>query len=116
MLPILRNKIAAYNWGLVAGKTQTNLPWDSWEKPYNDREPANWFHEIFLSDGKPYRSEEVDFIKEMIRSQADSSRRSRNQSPQRCRKLREQSSRMLARRSRCITELTRGKSCHQQER
>jgi hypothetical protein len=77
-LPILQNKIAAYNWGLVAGKTQTNLPWDSWENPYTDREPANWFHDIFRSDGKPYRTEEVDFIKEMTRSQAESRTRSRH--------------------------------------
>jgi hypothetical protein len=29
-LPIAkRYNVAAYNWGLVAGKTQTNLPWDS---------------------------------------------------------------------------------------
>jgi hypothetical protein len=65
MLPILQDKIAAYNWGLVAGKTQTHLPWDSWEKPYTDREPTSWFHEILCIDGRPYRPEEVDFIKEM---------------------------------------------------
>jgi len=30
-LPIAkRYHVAAYNWGLVAGKTQTYLPWDSW--------------------------------------------------------------------------------------
>ena len=39
-LPVLeKHGIAAYNWGFVAGKTQTNLPWDSWQKPYTDREP-----------------------------------------------------------------------------
>ena len=27
--------------GFVAGKTQTYLPWDSWKKPYTDREPAS---------------------------------------------------------------------------
>jgi hypothetical protein len=66
-LPILQYKVAAYNWGLVAGKTQTHLPWDSWEKPYTDREPASWFHEILCIDGRPYRPEEVDFIKEMTK-------------------------------------------------
>jgi len=50
---------------LFAGKTQTNLPWGSWQKPYTDREPATWFHDIFLFDGKPYRPEEVEFIKQM---------------------------------------------------
>jgi hypothetical protein len=67
MLPILKYKVAAYNWGLVAGKTQTHLPWDSWEKPYTDREPTSWFHEILCIDGRPYRAEEVDFIKAMTK-------------------------------------------------
>jgi hypothetical protein len=66
-LPIARKyKVAAYNWGLVAGKTQTYLPWDSWQKPYTDREPAVWFHEIFHKDGTPYRQEEADFIRQTI--------------------------------------------------
>ena len=34
-LPIAKKyNVAAYNWGFVAGKTQTHLPWDSWQKPY----------------------------------------------------------------------------------
>ncbi len=66
-LPIAKKyHVAAINWGLVAGKTQTYLPWDSWEKPYTDREPAVWFHEIFRTDGKPYREEETNFIKQII--------------------------------------------------
>jgi hypothetical protein len=66
ILPVAKKyKVAAYNWGLVTGKTQTNLPWDSWQKPYIDREPAMWFHDIFSFDGKPYRPEEVEFIKQM---------------------------------------------------
>jgi len=65
-MPIAKNnKVAAYNWGFVAGKTQTNLPWDSWQRPYSDREPSVWFHEIFKSNGAPYRAEEVEFIKEI---------------------------------------------------
>ena len=65
-LPVAkRYKVAAINWGFVAGKTQTNLPWDSWEKPYTDREPAIWFHEVFQTDGKPYRQDEVDLIKKL---------------------------------------------------
>ena len=36
------------NWGFVAGKSQTWLPWDSWQHPYiGDRKPAVWFHDIF---------------------------------------------------------------------
>jgi len=66
-LPVAKKyRVAAINWGLVAGKTQTYLPWDSWQHPYSDRQPAIWFHEIFRTDGKPYRQEEVDFIRETI--------------------------------------------------
>ncbi len=66
-LPIAkRYNVAAINWGLVAGKTQTYLPWDSWRQPYIDREPAVWFHEVFRTDGTPYRAEEVELIKRLI--------------------------------------------------
>lgn len=65
-----RYKVAVYNWGLVAGKTQTYLPWDSWQRPYVEREPAVWFHEIFRVDGTPYRVEEVDFIRQMTRKKS----------------------------------------------
>ena len=65
-LPIAKKyKVAAINWGLVAGKTQTYLPWDSWQKPYTDRNPAVWFHEVFRTDGTPYRPEEVEFIRQI---------------------------------------------------
>ena len=65
-LPIAKkHKVAAINWGFVAGKTQTYLPWDSWQKPYVDREPAIWFHEIFKQDGTPYKQDEVDLIRSL---------------------------------------------------
>jgi hypothetical protein len=64
ILPVAKKyKVAAINWGLVAGKTQTYLPWDSWQHPYTDRQPPVWFHEVFKDDGKPYKKEETDFIK-----------------------------------------------------
>jgi len=67
ILPIAKKyRVAAINWGLVAGKTQTYLPWDSWKKPYVDREPSVWFHEIFRTNGEPYRQEEANFIRAMI--------------------------------------------------
>ena len=70
-LPVLKKHgIAAYNWGLVAGKTQTNLPWDSWRKPYTDREPEVWFHEVFRGDGTPYRTEETDLLKKLTAAPA----------------------------------------------
>lgn len=57
--------VAAINCGLVAGKTQTYFPWDSWKHPDTDREPEVWFHEIFRTDGTSYRKEEVNFIRNM---------------------------------------------------
>jgi hypothetical protein len=65
-LPIAKKyNAAAFNWGLVAGKTQTTLPWDSWQHPYTDRLPPIWFHDIFRTDGTPYSTAEVDFIRTM---------------------------------------------------
>ena len=62
ILPILKKyNVGAYCWGFVAGKTQTTFPWDSWTITY-DGQPSLWFHDIFHSDGKPYKEEEVKFI------------------------------------------------------
>lgn len=55
-------RVAAYNWGFVAGKTQTNYPWDSWKKTYT-AEPPLWFHDIFRPDGSVYDAKEVELIK-----------------------------------------------------
>jgi hypothetical protein len=76
ILPIAKkHKVAAINWGFVVGKSQTNLPWDSWEKPYVKQPPAVWFHDIFYADGRPYRQREVDLIRELTGvKQADGSR------------------------------------------
>ena len=59
------HNVGMINWGFVQGKTQTHLPWDSWQHPYVDREPSIWFHEVFRNDGTPYIPEEVEFIKRM---------------------------------------------------
>ena len=54
--------VAAYNWGLVDGKTQTAYPWETWQKQYTAK-PDLWFHEIFWADGRPYDAKEVEYIK-----------------------------------------------------
>jgi hypothetical protein len=65
-LPVAKvHNVGMINWGFAQGKTQTHLPWDSWQRPYIDREPSIWFHEIFRNDGKPYLAEEVKFIRRM---------------------------------------------------
>ncbi len=65
-LPIAKQyHVAAINWGLVAGKTQTYLPWDSWEHPYVELQPTVWFHEVFKQDDTPYRRHEVDLMRQL---------------------------------------------------
>lgn len=63
ILPYLKEqKVGAYCWGLVDGKTQTIYPWDSWRKPYAAA-PKVWFHDIFRQDGTPYDAQEIAFIR-----------------------------------------------------
>jgi hypothetical protein len=72
ILPIAKKYgLAAYNWGFVNGKTQTNLPWDSWQHAYTDSEPPVWFHDVLTADGKPYRPEEADFLRQITAREAE---------------------------------------------
>ena len=63
ILPMLRREnVAAINWGLVSGKTNTIYAWD--DTTHKDgSEPALWFHDIFSNNGIPYKQEEVELIK-----------------------------------------------------
>jgi hypothetical protein len=66
ILPVAKRlHVAAINWGLVLGKTQTNLPWSSWKKPFVNNQPPEWFHDVFYPDGKPYRESEIKKIREL---------------------------------------------------
>jgi hypothetical protein len=60
--------IGAYNWGFVAGKSQTHCPWDSWQIRY-ENEPELWFHDIFRENGEAYVAEEVAFLKALLKRQ-----------------------------------------------
>ena len=65
ILPIAkRHNVGAYSWGMVAGKTQTYLPWDSWKHPYGSV-PEPWFSDLLLPDGRPYRKGEVETIQKL---------------------------------------------------
>jgi Cellulase (glycosyl hydrolase family 5) len=69
ILPIAKkDKVAAINWGFVAGKTQTYYPWDSWKNPYVDHQPPVWFHEVLRTGGQPYSKEETDFISAIVKT------------------------------------------------
>ncbi len=63
--PAKQAKVATFCWGLVLGKTQTHLPWDSWQIPYLTGPTGPWFHDIFHPDGQPHREDEVAFIRTM---------------------------------------------------
>ncbi len=68
VLPIAKQEnVGAINWGFVAGKTQTYLPWDSWQHPYVLDQPPVWFHEVLRPDGTPYRQAEADLIRQLTR-------------------------------------------------
>ena len=76
-LPVFKkHTIGCYNWGLVAGKTQTHFGWQTVEKLEELKaqgaflkpgdpipEPELWFHEIFRMDGSPYIPAETAFIR-----------------------------------------------------
>jgi hypothetical protein len=76
-LPIFKeNNIGCYNWGLVAGKSQTHFGWstilDLQKKKEDGKfledgddipEPEIWFHDILRKDGTAYNENEVEFIK-----------------------------------------------------
>ena len=65
ILPIAkRHNVGALNWGLVAGKTQTYFPWDSWDHPYTTP-PRVWFHDLLGPDGRPYRDSESQTIRQL---------------------------------------------------
>ncbi len=66
ILPLAKKlHVGAINWGLVAGKSQTYLPWDSWLHPYVLEKPPVWFHDVFYPDGAPYREREVEIIRDL---------------------------------------------------
>ena len=66
ILPIARQyHVGAINWGLVAGKSQTWIPWDSWQRPYVTEQPATWQHDVFHADGTAYRQREAEIIRSL---------------------------------------------------
>ncbi|TPG35243.1 cellulase family glycosylhydrolase [Mycolicibacterium hodleri] len=65
ILPIAkRHDVGAYNWGLVAGKTQTYLPWDSWDRPQPEP-PRVWFSDLLRLDGRAYQDGEIAAIRRL---------------------------------------------------
>lgn len=70
ILPVAkRHNVGAINWGLVAGKTQTYFPWESWDHPYTSI-PKVWFHDLLRPDGRPFQDSEVQTTRKLAGSQA----------------------------------------------
>jgi hypothetical protein len=70
ILPIAkRHNVGAINWGLVAGKTQTYFPWDSWDHPYTSI-PTVWFHDLLRPDGMAFQGDESQTIRMLTSSTA----------------------------------------------
>lgn len=75
ILPYLKDQnVGAYNWGFVAGKTQTIYPWASWTKTYT-KEPPVWFHDILRKDGSAFDPNEVKLIQRLTGKSQSPSRR-----------------------------------------
>ncbi|MDT5075261.1 MAG: hypothetical protein QOH82_4581 [Mycobacterium sp.] len=65
ILPIAKqHNVGAYTWGFVAGKTQTYLPWDTWDHP-DPSNPKLWFSDLLQPDGRPYRDAEIQTIRKL---------------------------------------------------
>jgi hypothetical protein len=63
-LPFFKaQRIGCWNWGLVAGRTQTYFPWGS---PKGAPEPSPWHHDIFRKNGTPFSEQETQFIRALI--------------------------------------------------
>ena len=51
-LPLFRQRnVGVYQWGLVAGRTQTYLHWYTRYSPEPDGEPRLWLHDVIRPDG-----------------------------------------------------------------
>lgn len=79
-MPIFKKyNVGCYNWGLVAGKSQTHFGWTTildlhklkkegaFLEPGDDiPEPEIWFHDILRKDGSAFDEAETFFIKKII--------------------------------------------------
>ena len=64
-LPHFRaQKIGAFQWGLVKGRTQTHLPWPGIEVQGADE----WFHDLLTETGEPYSHSELYAIRALVAS------------------------------------------------
>jgi hypothetical protein len=58
-----KHRVAAFCWGLVAGRTQTHLAWDRAENDKIAGGTRRWFHDILHADGQPHLPHEAEFLR-----------------------------------------------------
>jgi hypothetical protein len=77
-LPVFyEEKVGCMLWGLVNGKTQTDLPWG--HRP-GDPVSKTWQHDLFRSDFSSYDPQEIELLKNYIsKSKSDSYLKLKNQ-------------------------------------
>ena len=66
VLPLFKKEnVGCMMWGLVNGKTQTNLPWGHRPEhlPYN----GPWQHDILTSDFQPYDKAETELLQKLCK-------------------------------------------------
>ena len=69
-LPVLlEERVGAFHWGLVNGKTQTHLPWG--HRP-GDPDPVVWQHDLFRGDHSVYDPKELELFRAAIARAASS--------------------------------------------
>ena len=57
-------KIGAWQWGMLVGRTQTNLSWNTMNGGTPEPDPVLWQHDVLWPDGTPYSEEEVALIRQ----------------------------------------------------
>ncbi|MEO5889118.1 MAG: cellulase family glycosylhydrolase [Ferruginibacter sp.] len=68
-LPVFKSeKVGCMLWGLVNGKTQTDLPWG--HRP-GDPPAKIWQHDLYCSDFSPYKHEEINAIKKSMENETN---------------------------------------------
>lgn len=68
ILPIAADAgVGTFCWGLVRGRTQTHLPWDSWQNPRLEHHDGPWFHDLFDEDHAPHDPAEIALMQRLAR-------------------------------------------------
>lgn len=75
-----RRDVGCFQWGLVRGRTQTDLPWPAEliEAHGGHADRSMWFHDILKPDGRPYDAAEIGTITSLTAGTAGQRRRRRS--------------------------------------